>query len=1127
VAAVNPTFCGNDGQRACCVLEIPGHGPCADGLYEVQVCAGVGDCTCTGLFPFQASSRCMAAPPCGGDGQRACCVGEVNVEVGPGTTPLAPCQSGVLPAPGCVGDCACNGSALPAIDHCEAVAACGGAGQRGCCLNERQSHPGACEANLVPVLGCADHCLCAGGVGASIDHCEQATSCGGRGQRACCASERPTACDPTLVPVLGCSGDCTCPGLVPEAIQMCSTLAPIAEPDVGQLAVEAPTCALRGYADIHLHLFGDQSSGGAILAGAPYDRTGGINQALRQDFGTSLDLVDSFGLPPASTSLVLDPFSNCPSYLPACGARVWHGHHDPLADTTGTGTRDGAASNLGVPLFNGWPRWTSTTHQQAYFRWLERAWRGGLRLTVVMAVSNEGLCRSSFHRRDLDCGDSMAFVDAQLDTAFDLQDFVDGLSGGPGLGWFRIVQTPSEARDVIRQGKLAVVLGIEVDNLFGCKQDGPCDAASVAAGVARVRQRGVRHLFPIHDFDNAFGGAATWQDGINIGNAISEHHWWHAENCLSEGYGFRLDGPAEATEAALVMATRGVTFPEPIPLAEYLDDASRPFASCNRAGLTPLGQTLINELMDRRMIIDVDHLSRNSLRDTLALTQPRAYPLVAGHVQAFELHTQHFGGTHGRHERMRTPAQLAAIRQSGGLVAAMLKDDVQDTDLKGEKHTVAYGTSVADDCRHSSKTFGQAYQYLVDQMGGPVAFGSDFNGIAGHVGPRFGSQACGLDLRERQAQVVAGSRLEYPFRLPGFGTFDRLVTGEKIFDFNVDGLANVGLLPDLIADLTRQGARQADLDALFASAEAYVALWERVEGGGGAQAGGPCVDRTVEADSTCTAQASIASDALASDPDRSLSQAPAGPYGPGMTAVALTATSRSGCQAPIACAASVTVVDRTPPRLVCPPSQAVECAGPSTPVSYPDPTNLADNCAGVRFEGCTPASSTGLALGATAVACSAVDGAGNRGECTFPVVVEDTTPPRIARLEAIPARLEAEEHHGLRHVRLAVSAADVCDAAPVCRLVSVISSQPRCGRDRPDFVITGPLTVDLRAAITHRGDDDRCGCHDAEDRHGERGQRPQDVTRVYTLTVECVDASSNAARGTTTVTVSREAEAHR
>jgi hypothetical protein len=177
----------------------------------------------------------------------------------------------------------------------------------------------------------------------------------------------------------------------------------------------------------------------------------------------------------------------------------------------------------------------------------------------------------------------------------------------------------------------------------------------------------------------------------------------------------------------------------------------------------------------------------------------------------------------------------------------MLKDDVQDTDLKGEKYNVGYqpaiGAAVADNCRHSSKTWAQLLQYTVDVMGGPVAMGSDWNGAAGHLGPRFGSDACGgwgaPNGHERPRQELANNRVQYPFALPGFGTFDRQVTGFKAFDYNVDGLAHIGLVPDMVADLDRIGVDPHYVDALFCSAEAYIRVWERADALG---AGRPAPD---------------------------------------------------------------------------------------------------------------------------------------------------------------------------------------------------------------------------------------------------------------------------------------------
>jgi len=187
----------------------------------------------------------------------------------------------------------------------------------------------------------------------------------------------------------------------------------------------------------------------------------------------------------------------------------------------------------------------------------------------------------------------------------------------------------------------------------------------------------------------------------------------------------------------------------------------------------------------------------------------------------------------------------------------MLKDDTQDTglgwclpqgncpfgattpwpaqataytyDYNGPNHPTDNHGALQQDCSYSTTEWVQAYLYGVQAMdGAPVAMGSDFNGIAGHVGPRFGNGACAGSPLQRAAQERANNRLAYPFVIPGFGTFERQVSGQKTYDFNVDGLAHIGLLPDMVADLKNVGATDEQLQPLFGSAQAYINMWKAV-----------------------------------------------------------------------------------------------------------------------------------------------------------------------------------------------------------------------------------------------------------------------------------------------------------
>ena len=161
----------------------------------------------------------------------------------------------------------------------------------------------------------------------------------------------------------------------------------------------------------------------------------------------------------------------------------------------------------GWPTFVDWPSPTALAEEGDYYTGIERAWKAGLRLMVTDLVDNEALCSlmTTSHNpcNDMDGGR------IQSRDLYALQDYIDAQSGGPGKGWFRIVTDPFQARRVINEGKLAVIEGIEVSRIFGCGEvnDVPqCDESQIDAGLKEVHDLGVRTFFPIHEFDNAFGG---------------------------------------------------------------------------------------------------------------------------------------------------------------------------------------------------------------------------------------------------------------------------------------------------------------------------------------------------------------------------------------------------------------------------------------------------------------------------------------------------------------------------------------------------------------------------------------------------------------------------------------------
>ena len=72
--------------------------------------------------------------------------------------------------------------------------------------------------------------------------------------------------------------------------------------------------------------------------------------------------------------------------------------------------------------------------------------------------------------------------------------------------------------------------------------------------------------------------------------------------------------------------------------------------------------------------------------------------------------------------------------------------------------------------------------------------------------------------------------MTYPFSsYAGDVTFTEPRLGNRVVDFNNEGLVHIGMLPELLEDARRDAASDADLEPLFRSAEGYLRMWEKSE----------------------------------------------------------------------------------------------------------------------------------------------------------------------------------------------------------------------------------------------------------------------------------------------------------
>jgi hypothetical protein len=194
------------------------------------------------------------------------------------------------------------------------------------------------------------------------------------------------------------------------------------------------------------------------------------------------------------------------------------------------------------------------------------------------------------------------------------------------------------------------------------------------------------------------------------------------------------------------------------------------------------------------------------------------------------------------------------------------------------------------------------------------------------------------------------------------------------------------------------------------------------------------------------------------------------------------------------------IVDTLNPSITAPADVVQECTSPGgTPVTLGVAT-ATDQCDS------TPAITNNapplFPLGMTSVLWTATDDSGHQGTDSQQVTIQDTTPPVISSVTARPNSLWPPNHK-MVPVSVAVSVADVCDTTPSCQIKSVASNEPingtGDGNTDPDWVITGPLTLQLRAERAGNG-----------------------TGRTYTITVECTDGSGNSSTKDVTIVVAHD-----
>ncbi len=544
--------------------------------------------------------------------------------------------------------------------------------------------------------------------------------------------------------------------------------------------------SVRGWIDAHNHVTSYQGYGGRLFHGSAF-ATGGPAEALQDSeiaYGenATLDLI---------------------------GGAVGGGG---LFSSTGT---------KGWPTFEDWPKAESLTYGQYYYLWLERAYLSGQRMMVVDFTENEVLCEGigvvkdfamgrnrltvenkilqlildlaataitfvvggNFENNIYDCNITNS-ITRQAETLRHLERYIEAKSGSADGGFFKIVTSPSEARAVIAAGKMAVIMGLEASEALECGvRDAPCTRQIVDERLDYLHDLGIRGMFLVHKYDNQFGGTHIDNSFVNFGNRISTGQFFNSEECpAGVASNESIEGPPTldlpggfSIEPGLFRHLLSALYRVDIDEDEldYDPDA----ALCNKRGLTPIGAYLVNRMIDKKMLIEVDHASFKAAESIMDIAEARQYSGVL---------TTH----NWTHNSPDSPRQIgitnSRILNLGGFVSLITAPKFHENVMSASNYIT------------------QNTNFL-----GGVGIGPDFSGI--HSQPSVGTSFYG--------------NVQYPY-VSEFGfRFDKQPSGTKTWDYNQDGLAHYGMLADFIQDLRVN--RPEVYEVVMNSAETYLQMWER------------------------------------------------------------------------------------------------------------------------------------------------------------------------------------------------------------------------------------------------------------------------------------------------------------
>ena len=512
---------------------------------------------------------------------------------------------------------------------------------------------------------------------------------------------------------------------------------------------------LSGWVDLHTHpminlAFGGNVVHGGVDVGSLLPRDTACNKGIR---ATSIEHALSNDRP-THGSWDLIKFQCGDNLRNAIMHEFQSGNH---ALVTGS-------PSSGYPGFGSWPKWNDITHQKMWYEWVKRARDGGLRVMVALTTNNATLGGAVSGPGDLP-SDDKASGDIQLN---EMIAFINRHSD-----FMEVALGSADIKRIVQSNKIAVVLGVELDNIGNFNKQPlatlPIGAVQVliANEIQRLYSMGVRYAFPVHVLDNQFGGTAIYQEGFNTSNLREAGYYWNVEcadvvDDITYNYHVGTDPLENTLKSAIAFAKLGLDpFRHPGSPPVCTGGNGKSSGHRNARGLTPFGVIAVKEMMKRGMIIDIDHMSTKTADATLTLAESFGYPLVSGHT--------------GIRGMAATPAENSrTLKQMGRLSKLHGIFGLGSDGVHSHAWALQYQSAMSAMGYLGTDTTKAKYE------NGAVVFGTDLNGLV--KGPKPGG----------------GTRVKYG---TGAGQIPQSWSGDKYWDYNTEGVAHYGMLWDFIKDV--------------------------------------------------------------------------------------------------------------------------------------------------------------------------------------------------------------------------------------------------------------------------------------------------------------------------------------